>query len=330
MELYRKKDRLFEFFINGKDVNTPFFYPAISSVKTNYGVEEYLKFFEKFYYPSFLISSYDIYNIRKNKKLSIYKYISQFTDQGMITLLDNGNYEASWYNDKEWNFKKFEEVLDNLSVDFCFSFDVFLNNKESMSEHIKKTIKSILMTSGAQRSGVTIPLLHSNPRDFPKFARKIIENINPEIIGIPERELGSSIFERAKTVKKIREEIDKTRREVPIHLLGTGNPISILVYTICGADLYDGLEWCQTVVNPETGQLFHFVQRDIIDCDCEACNANSGIPYHLQTMAHNLIFYEKFMKKIRLFIESGQIEELLREYLKPKYVEKTLQIAGLR
>ncbi|MBA7611355.1 Queuine tRNA-ribosyltransferase catalytic subunit 1 [subsurface metagenome] len=329
MEIKRKHDRLFKIETNKKVINTPFFFPAISSVKTNFEIGECLKLIKKIGYPGFLVSSYDIYNAGEKEKNKLLGIISESTEGETLTLLDSGNYEAFWSNDKEWRFQNLESVLDKISVDFCFSFDIFWNERKNVKQHVKETVTSIAKTAGAQKSGTTIPLLHSDSKSFPEIVRRVVEGINPEVIGVPERELGSSIFERATTVKRIRDELDKTNRQIPLHLLGTGNPISILIFTLCGADIYDAIEWCKTVVDPETCHLFHFAQKELIDCNCSACKVKD-VAYHTQTMAHNLIFYKKFTEKIRASIEKNEIDQVLDACLGSRNTEKVKKIAGLK
>jgi tRNA-guanine family transglycosylase len=329
MEIHREHKRSFKIETNRKVMNTPFFFPAISSIKTNFKIGEYLELTKKIGYPGFLVSSYDLYNADENEKKKLLDIVSESTEGNMITLLDSGHYEAFWYHDKEWNFQSMESILDKISTDFCFSFDIFWNEKKNVEQYVKETITSVAKTAGMQKSGTTIPLLHSDIELFPEVVRKVVEGINPEIVGVPERELGLSIFERAETVKRIRDELDKTNRQIPLHLLGTGNPISILIYTLCGADIYDGLEWCQTVVNPETGHLFHFAQRDLIDCNCSACKIKD-MSYPIQTMVHNLLFYKEFTETIRVSIEDNKIDRLLDKYLNSRNSEKVKKIAGLK
>jgi len=79
-------------------------------------------------------------------------------------------------------------------------------------------------------------------------------------IAVPERELGEGICKKADTVIKIREKLNTIGRYQPIHILGTGNPLSILILAAAGADLFDGLEWCRTVADRDTGFLFHHQQ----------------------------------------------------------------------
>lgn len=326
MLIKRTHKRLFHIDTGKKDIDTPFFFPAISSIKTNFSIEEYLSLIRKIGYPGFLASSYDIFNSKKTKD-KIINVISESTEGNFITLLDSGHYEAFWYHDRNWSFKMFESVLNKIVVDFCFSYDIFWGEKTKKQQYIKETITSIAKTAGMQKIGTTIPLIHSKPESFPDIIKGIVEIINPEVIAIPERELGAGIFERAFTVREIRNALDKTNRQILIHLLGTGNPISLLIYTMCGADLYDGLEWCQTVVNPKTGHLFHFAQKDLIDCNCNACKIKD-IPYPMQTMAHNLLFYRRFIDEIQSSIKENKEDSILEKYLGPKNSKKFKKIVG--
>jgi len=329
MLIKRSHERSFSIEVGRKSIDTPFFFPAISSVKTNFSIDECLSLIQKIGYEGFLISSYDIYHYSKDKKTEILKIVSEATDGNFLTLLDSGHYEAFWYHDNTWSFKMLESILSKISIDFCFSYDIFWDEKKKKKEYLKETITSIAKTAGMQKSGTTIPLLHSDPDYFPNFVQKVVEEINPEVIAVPERELGVGIFERAKTVKEIRKALDNTNRQIPLHLLGTGNPISILIYSMCGADLYDGLEWCKTVVNPESGHLFHFSQKDLLDCGCKACKLKE-LSYPMQTMAHNLLFYEEFIETIKSSIQEGKEAQLLDKYLKPKNSKTIKEIAGLK
>lgn len=327
LEIQKKADRSFSITIEEKTFETPFFFPAISSIKTNLPIRDYFDFLITVNYPSYLISAYDISILTKTDYDYIIKKTIELTGKTVITFLDNGNYESSWNQDKSWNFQSFAKILKNINIDFCFSFDLFWN-QTNIDDYVKKNIQLIAKTAGIQRSGTTVPIVHSPPDIMPKIIGKIIDGINPEIIAVAERDLGASIFERAKTIKKIRNELNKKEKSIPLHLLGTGNPISLLIYTACGADMYDGLEWCKNAVNQKTGHLFHFVQKDLIECNCPACKVN-GVSYQYQTMAHNLIFYQNFLIKIQKAIKENQLNDILSQYLNNQNAKHIIKIMGL-
>ena len=314
-----KSERSFLIDTNGKSFETPFFVPAISSIKANWNVTDYVNLVEKIGYNSFLISAYDIF--KYVNKTALAKSIAKIESRQIVFFLDNGNYEAFWYRDNTWTLGNLKEVLDFLSPDFCFSFDVFWDSKAEIGSHIKETITHIAKTAGFQKSGTTIALIHSAPEGFPKIAGKIVSNIYPEIIAVPERELGSGILERCQTIKRIRHELDKIHRSTIIHVLGAGNPISLLTYTLSGADTYDALDWSNFFINPKSGQFAHFSQRDLFDCDCEACKMKS-LQYDYAVMTHNLLFYQRFMDQVRNAIQDNEVEALLNEYLQNETISK--------
>ena len=325
----RKCDRSYSIQAPENTVDTPFFFPAISSIKTNLKPLEYLKLISMVGYSGFLISSYDIYKADQKDKKAIFATLSECRGNGTLILLDSGNYEAYWNQDKRWSISNLKSVLGQLSVDFCLSFDCFWFNSQRADQYVKETLRLVSKTAGMQKTGLTIPIIHSDPAHFPTIVKKVVKAINPEIIAVPERELGLGIFDRSKTIKRIRTELDKTKQNIALHLLGTGNPISILIYTTLGADMFDGLEWCKTVVNPATGHLLHFVQKDLFQCSCLACK-DKRTPYHAKTMVHNLIFYANFMQRIKEGIKKNQLGKLLNEYLPEKSASRVKEIAELK
>jgi len=321
--------RLFSVETSGKSFETPFFIPAISSIKADWELSKYVDLIQKVGYPSILISAYDIHELQKKEKETLMETISTFAEKRVLVFLDNGNYEAYWYKEKTWTLEKFKTVLSEAYSDFCFSFDIFWNKEKSVRNHIDETITSIAKTASMQKTGSIIALIHSNPKLFPEVTRKIADYINPEIIAIPERELGFSIFERSQTIKAIRRELDKVKKSMLIHVLGTGNPISILIYTLSGADMYDALDWSNAFVNPTTGQFSHFSHKDLIDCHCKACEIKQ-IPYDYQAMAHNLVFYVEFLDNIKTCIKDKNIESLLNRYMSEKKVSRIKRMIELK
>lgn len=314
---------------DGKVIDTPFYFPAISTIKTNFDPLQYLELIHAVGYPGFLISSYDIYKANAADKKKVFDILSKRNDKGIIALLDSGNYEAYWNIDKNWKISKFNSVLKKAQVDLALSFDVFWDNPSKINPHVKETLSNVLKAAAVQKTGLTVPIIHSTFKKLPSVTRKIVQKINPEIIAIPERELGDSIYQRAITIKIIRKELDKTGRDIALHLLGTGNPISILIYSVCGADTFDGLEWCQTVVNHKNASLYHFSQKDLFECDCASC-MGKNMPYPIQTLAHNLVFYSKFMEKLVKGFRSNNVDDLLSEYLPPQTKDQIKEIAGIK
>jgi len=75
----------------------------------------------------------------------------------------------------------------------------------------------------------------------------IVENIRAladfDIIGLTEKEVGSSIFDRMQNIATIRLALDKAGMEIPIHVFGSLDTITTPMYFLAGADIFDGLTW---------------------------------------------------------------------------------------
>ena len=129
---------------------------------------------------------------------------------------------------------------------------------------------------------------------------------------------------RARNVYRIRRELDTLGFYQPLHLLGTGNPLSIAVYTSVGADCFDGLEWCRTVADHDKGRLYHFQQYDFFAWQSEqyAVSAivreavrSSKVEFSGKVVFHNLEFFASWMKELREHVSSNKVDRFLSDKL---------------
>jgi hypothetical protein len=140
------------------------------------------------------------------------------------------------------------------------------------------------------------------------------------MIAIPERELGDGLLGRVKTVKSIRTALDALGRYYPLHLLGTGNPISMVALASAGADSFDGLEWCRTVANYDNGNLFHFQHfdcfRDVflgrLQPEIRSIIENPEATYAARAISYNFDYFKDLTRTMQSMIHSGQVEHLMK------------------
>lgn len=64
-----------------------------------------------------------------------------------------------------------------------------------------------------------------------------------DILGLTEKELGRSFLERCQNLIRIRMALTKMGSQKPIHIFGCLDPVSAVSYFLCGADIFDGLNW---------------------------------------------------------------------------------------
>jgi queuine/archaeosine tRNA-ribosyltransferase len=312
--------------VSGISLTLPCFFPSISSVKTNLKTLEYLRVLKAVDHPLFLISAYDIHNCGSKKAFtSINSILRESVQNGKAVILDSGNYESYWIRDATWKRDSFWSCLSSCDYGFAFHFDKRLQKirhgtVKSITDEIER---SIMRDQEKACRGTIIPIVHAPSELLPEISAGVATRLHPVMIAMPERELGEGIIARSLTIAKIRKALDQEGHYYPIHLLGTGNPLSIMIYVMCGADSFDGLEWCQTAANYENVLLYHFQQRELFGRQTELDSLT--IPYIQATLAHNLRFYRTWMLKIQSYLHSENMRELAQSYLKREFLETLIE-----
>jgi queuine/archaeosine tRNA-ribosyltransferase len=311
-----KMNRLKSVAIGGRSIRLPCFFPSISSVKSNLKPVEYLTILRAVHEPHFLISAYDLSNA-KTDETRIENLMQESADSGTIILLDSGNYESFWKQDSTWTQKRFGEILKKQLSPIAFCFDD-QHPSNSLRSVVSQIVDGTLRDQGAF-GGSIVPIIHARHSQLPDVATKVALKLRPLMLAVPERILGDGLIARAQMVFAIRQALNKTGVYIPLHLLGTGNPRSILIYAISGADSFDGLEWCQTVADPETCQLHHFQQREFVARQLKI-SPELELPYLEATLIHNLLFYRKWICEIQDKCEQDQLKELALTLLPDKFI----------
>lgn len=293
-------------------VPLPCFFPSISSVKANLSPVDYLEILHACGHSQFLISAYDIANADEEHQRRIKELLITSGDNGGLVLFDSGNYESYWLRDQSWTVERFLSVAEEFPCNLCFSFDSH-DFQDEPSEIARAVIQ------GAERDqkscgGTVVPIVHARPETLPDSVKVVAESLFPTMIAVAERELGDGITERAKTVTLIRQALDSLGYYCSLHLLGTGNPLSILVYAAAGADSFDGLEWCQTVVDHRDGRLYHLQQWDWFR-EQTAIGQATDVSHGAAVLFHNLAYYGQWLVTVSDALRNGLEEKLLNAYL---------------
>lgn len=314
-----KIDREYTLGIGGTILPLPCFFPSISCIKTNLPPIEYLRLITAIKYPLFLISAYDIHHASTEDRSVIDDLLQRSVSDNRIVLLDSGNYESYWRNDKTWLVEGFAKVYSSVSFHIAFCYDN-QNPSDNADEIVEDVIRSVLRSQKSTLTGAIVPIVHGQRQLLPDVSSQLAEQLRPILLAIPERVLGEGVFQRAETVYKIRSALNNLDYYCPLHLLGTGDPLSILVYSACGADSFDGLEWCRTSVDYSSGQLFCFHHWDFFTD--QSGIKHYDLPYDQTVFVHNLIFYERWLKKVGVAIKEGRVTDLAASYLPNRAVEQ--------
>ena len=304
----------------------PAVFASVSSHETQLTPVDALSVLAAFRCPTVLVSAYDFVPERTGDgRLDA---LRQAAD-GALIVMDSGNYEATRRGDATWTPAQLQRALDHAPHDLACSFDII-----EASADPYRAVDEILAEArrnGAMTSAQIVPIVHA-PRaaaggfdlaNLPAVLRRLAETLQPPIIAIPERELGAGLVERARTVRRIRDGLDGLPFYQPLHLLGTGNPWSVVVLAAAGADSFDGLEWCRVVADRQHHRLNHFQHFDLFRHQAEIADSpvtvaaayDAKVLYAGKAALHNLDYYADLTRRIRRAASRNSFEALVVEVL---------------
>lgn len=306
------------------DVPTPLIVPSFSSRGFPEVKNIYLKTKEYISDVS-LISAYDIHYDLQNVDI----YASD------ILFIDSGGYETQpikltatsddfyAYRDstsvRPWSRELHQAVLDNLqdlSQLVLISYDDW-----------KKYQPTLIQIEIAKSLFQNYPNFASNFLYKPEKADFKLINVDSllkhahhltsfSVLGITEKELGSSILERCYNLLKIRSYFQEQSIEIPIHILGCLDPALIISYFLCGADIFDGLAWLRYAF--VHGQALYQSTAALMQVEWNYSDLELNQIYsikNLQTMSHLSHAMNKFCLT-KLIQEFSTWEKIMPKVLK--------------
>jgi len=310
--------RVTEVTVKGKKLVTPTFFPAVSSYGIKYSFEALVRLLTVYSYPRLLVSAYDFYLLNDKKKKELSQEMSEYSQKGCFVFLDSGIYESSWKADSRWIYDRYKASISQVSFDFYSSFDVLPpRTKSSLEEFFEATFESILVSSNLSKGYGFIPILHgANPEQLVSLVAKFVD-VSPnlcDMIAVAERDCGNNIVEKARTILKLRSILNGSNCPRLLHILGCGNPKSLVLFSYCGADMFDSLDWIKYVVDRVRLTINDFSHLELINCSCPICSRKKG-DYIESALLHNLLFYQDYMQQIQFLIREKKISEFISEHL---------------
>jgi hypothetical protein len=227
-------------------VQTPLLVPSFSS-RGFPDISEIHENMRDYLHGVSLISAYDLYN----GGLALAEiYATE------VLFIDSGGYEAQATVDpiepyvdlrpgREWQLTYYQRVLDllePLSRVVIVSFDHAAPTP--VSEQARQA--RALFEAYPAFAGDFLCKPESAEAPFISMAAvtaHIDELGSFDIIGITEKELGGSLLERCRNLHGVRDALHGRGHDTPIHIFGCLDPVTVLAYFLCGADVFDGLAW---------------------------------------------------------------------------------------
>lgn len=310
-----KVSRVLEVRLNGKTFRTPTYFPSISSYGIKFSLSDSLYFVSFHSHPCVLVSAYDLYNLEEKERNPLLSMIKSYRKKGVL-FLDSGLYESSWKADQNWDINSYKSIMPEVKFDLYSSFDIYRINGESDEEFKKRTFDNIIESSAFLNNVLFVVILHeSSSAKLIELVREFVEKY-PNLSGsiaVAERDCGKSIVEKAETIVQIRRIMNNVDSRNLLHILGCGNPKSMLMFSYCGADTFDSLDWLKHVINPADLSVHDFSHLELLNCKCHVCTASTykKAIYLEKVLLHNLLFYRIFVDHMQSLIRN----EIMRSYL---------------
>lgn len=237
--------------------NTPMLVPAFSgSVYSD--VDRVVKFMEEFITDQVLISAYDIhYEILKTiptyaKLIFIDSGGYEISKEGDLSELGNINGEKEKMDSRElleiWNEERYSKVIKEWPSDISTSYTAVVSyDHPSLRQSIEDQVTNAIRLLAARGDIIKEILLKPETTALRLPINSIIDHIELlqqfDIVGLAEKELGSSTLERMVNINTIRKAMDEKGIIRPLHIFGSLDTLSTPLYFIAGADIFDGLTW---------------------------------------------------------------------------------------
>lgn len=301
-------------------IKTPLLIPSFSSKgfairKGESIIKAPLLMLTEFLTESMMVSAFDIYH-------KLIPNPDKYAFATEVVFIDSGGYETSSIYDfsgiieyegdsnkiNEWNIKKLESVIRKWSkrypaiiVNFDHgnirkSLNMQISEASSFFQKFPKMLNTFLIKPETKKQQL---VQVDNILD----SIQLLEQF--DIIGLTEKELGNSMLKRMRNIRKIREELDKANITKPIHIFGSLDPISSILYFLSGAEIFDGLSWLR---------FSYYDGMTIYTQNFSVLNDNLGIhvkdkQVKAQSLTNNIQFLGALKHKMINYITTKSFEE---------------------
>lgn len=326
---------------SGVSLETPLLVPSFSSkgfrpskAGENSEIEQVLRAAGEFITDCYLVSAYDIYyeNLPKPEDLPF---------QPELMFLDSGGYEVSDAYDLSGVYHSAAPAKSSWSIDFLNSVldqwpkempTVFVsydhpNERKNFLDQVE-TARNLFKGRQNQLNTLLIKPETQTQLTLREALRATIANVEElgsfDSVGVTEKELGASMLDRMVQIAKLRRALDEAHIKIPIHIFGALDPLSVCLYYLSGAEIFDGLTW---------------IRYAYADGQCVYTHNHGALSYGLHTkdnlckskaMADNCYYLQGLQNRLRDFESTRSFEKLEphSKFLKNAYDSLNTRLRG--
>jgi len=304
---------------SGVSVGTPLLVPAFSSKgiggASDSGAEltRILQATCEFLTGTFLVSAYDIFHHLIPNPLDL-------PMRPELIFVDSGGYEISETDDLsaahhavagegDWTREKHTEVLENWPPELPAIFISYdhPHDRQPVENQISLAQKQVrwhpdqlhsFLVKPEKRTQKTIgPALEkimAAPRELRSF----------DVVGVTEKELGPSFMKRMVVIARLRRALDEGGVTAPIHVFGALDPVSVCLYYLAGAEIFDGLTWLRYGYSDDRCVYLH---------NLAALNYElhiSDYQNRLRILSSNYYYLDQLQERLKDFSNDGDFSRL--------------------
>lgn len=298
---------------SGVSVETPLLIPSFSSkgfsgAGPTSEVRQILGTAAEFLTTAYLISAYDIAKGHLPAPADL-------PSKPELIVVDSGGYEVSGdYDfsevlrsplpDQTWEIDELVSVLDKWPAEIPAVFVSYDHPKKrrSFDDQISDARQLFRCRTDQLSCFLLKPLTkrQSSLKEALGAAIASPESLTSfDILGITEKELAPSPLERMIAIARLRHALDAVNCHIPIHVFGSLDPLSVCLYTVAGAEIFDGLTWLRyAFVNDQCVYPHsHATQRYGLD--------TKDTSRRLRMITDNYYYLMELQGKLRHFARTG-------------------------
>ena len=253
-------------------------------------------------------------------------------DMVNVVIVDSGLYETNkgWIDSCEqhtpslapdWTRKKYYEAVNSIG-ERGNAILVNFDQVGKLEEQVAKATEDFSLAACTASDFLVKPSDPTALLNVPKLNQHLEELKQFSVIGITAREAGNSFLKRCSSIVMLRDLLNDSGLDTPIHVFGAINPYEVLAYFFCGADIFDGLNWLRLAFR-EDGSV------PIDESALEDMNWNLTDWELLEVQCtYNLTLLFRLQEAMREYATSGAIDSLVKEFPLASQAATVAEIAG--